>query len=120
MNRQPTNIIRALAMSGLTVLLATGCQTYKGQNKKMSILWQQGQVQAAATEFTAKMDAILDEDLAAIQRAQELDGGEEKPVQDDVLSASNGSSSNGHSGHINRNKVLVTCFFHNYTCVPPG
>lgn len=48
--------LRLMALSGLAMLLATGCQTYKAQNAKTSGHWQQGDVPAAVKELTAKVE----------------------------------------------------------------
>lgn len=45
-----------MALSGLAMLLATGCQTYKQQAEKMTGHWQRGDAAAAANEFGVKAE----------------------------------------------------------------
>lgn len=47
---------RALTVCGLFILLGTGCQTYKDQNKSMTSAWNQGNVTDAVKEYTIKAD----------------------------------------------------------------
>ena len=42
--------LRMLTLGSATMLFATGCTTYKDQNKKSAGLWQQGQVKARSEE----------------------------------------------------------------------
>jgi hypothetical protein len=48
--------LRLIALSGLTALLATGCETYKAQIDKASGHWQRGDVSAAVAMFTTKAE----------------------------------------------------------------
>lgn len=63
--------VRTLALGTLAMLLATGCQTYKEQNKKSADLWRQGQVKAAVGEFTAKATKEKDSKDTVIWRLEE-------------------------------------------------
>jgi len=55
MKTNTPNGLRLMALSGLAMLLATGCQTYEGKNKAASVHWQRGEVEAAAKVLAAKV-----------------------------------------------------------------
>lgn len=70
---KPTNIscLRVMTLGSLALLFATGCTTYKDQNKKSADLWRSGQVKAAAAEFSVKATKEKDSKDTVIWRVEE-------------------------------------------------
>lgn len=63
--------IHTLAWGTLAILMATGCQTYKEQNRKSADLWRTGQVKAAVVEFSTKAAKEKDNKDTIIWRLEE-------------------------------------------------
>ena len=53
MKTNTSNGLRLMAVSGLTMLLATGCSTYEQQSREIRAKWTQGNVSGAVQGFTA-------------------------------------------------------------------
>ena len=62
--------IQFIVLAGLTVLLTTGCQTYKDQNKVIGY-WHQGNLTSAATEATKEADKNANNKDAIVWRLEQ-------------------------------------------------
>lgn len=64
------NAIRFVILAGLTVMLTTGCKTYKDQNKVIGY-WRQGNLASAAAEATKEADKNANNKDAIVWRLEE-------------------------------------------------